>query len=54
MKESILGNTNIGPALEVAASYHQCRYGIEIMIVDSTPACTHACANFSRAHMTFH
>ena len=32
VKGWIRGNTKIGPALEVAVSYHQGRYGIEIMI----------------------
>ena len=32
MKGWIRGNTKIGPALEVAVTHHQGRYGIEIMI----------------------
>ena len=32
VKGWIRGNTKIGPALEVSASLHQGRYGIEIMI----------------------
>ena len=32
VKGWIRGNTKIGPALEVAVSRHQGRYGIEIMI----------------------
>ena len=32
IKGRIRGNTKIGPALEVAVSHHQGRYGIEIMI----------------------
>ena len=32
VKGCIRGNTKIGPALEVAVSHHQGRYGIEIMI----------------------
>ena len=32
MKGSIRGNTKIGPVLDVAVSYHQGRYGVEIMI----------------------
>ena len=32
IKGWIRGNTNIGPALKVAVSHHQGRYGIEIMI----------------------